>query len=118
MSSLGICATGTIRDGRTEKCPLTSVAAMKKEARGSIDHRFSSNGNIFIARWKDNNVVTIATNFDQNENGCCKRYVKGQGAIQVVQPKTIQHYNQNMGGVDKLDQKKHRCSHISMLRFF
>lgn len=104
MSSLGICVSGTIRDGRTEKSPLTPIAVMKKESRGTTDYRFSSNGNIMLVRWKDNNVVTIGTNYDSNEVGTCSRFVKGEGSVQVSQPKVAQHYNKFMGGVDKMDQ--------------
>lgn len=104
LSSLGICTSGTIRDGRTEKCPLRPISEMKREQRGSHDYRFSNNGNILLVRWKDNNVVTIATNYDGIENGTCRRYVRGQGAVQIPQPKVFQHYNQGMGGVDKMDQ--------------
>ena len=104
LSSLGICVSGTIREGRTEKCPLKTVQEIKKDSRGTSDHRFTSSGNVLLVRWKDNSVVTIGTNFDSNEVGTCKRFAKGQGAIQVEQPKVFQHYNQGMGGVDKMDQ--------------
>lgn len=101
---MGICTSGTIRDGRIEKCPLRPIAAMKKEQRGSSDFRFTDDGKILVVRWKDNNVVTIGSNFDTNDIGTCKRYARGQGAIQIPQPKLLQRYNQGMGGVDKMDQ--------------
>ncbi|XP_036317388.1 piggyBac transposable element-derived protein 3-like [Rhagoletis pomonella] len=47
LASMGICTSGTIRDGRIEKCPLRKIAAMKKEQRGSSDFRFTDDG------WQD-----------------------------------------------------------------
>uniref|UniRef100_A0A2H1WKY0 SFRICE_026837 n=1 Tax=Spodoptera frugiperda TaxID=7108 RepID=A0A2H1WKY0_SPOFR len=57
-------ATGTIRDNRTKKCPLTSVKDMKKSERVQFDYRFDTMNQVLLVRWKDNSVCTIGTNFD------------------------------------------------------
>ena len=71
LSNEGYCATGTIREGRTEKCPLSAPNEMKKAMRGSTD--FRSFEEIMLVRWKDNNVVTITTNHEENKMGSCTR---------------------------------------------
>ena len=67
LKLLGYRATGTIRDNRTKKCPLIPVKAMKKLPRAEYDYRFDKSNEITIVRWKDNNIVTIASNFDHVE---------------------------------------------------
>lgn len=64
---LGFRATGTIRDNRTKKCPVTPMKDMKKLPRASYDHQFDTKNEITIVRWKDNNIVTMRSNFDEVE---------------------------------------------------
>lgn len=105
LTQLGYCATGTIRDNRVEKCPLTEKSKMEKLERGSYDFRSESENEVCLVRWKDNKVVTCATNFDSIAEGKCYRWSKGsKGKIAVVQPVLFQKYNNGMGGVDKMDQ--------------
>lgn len=75
---MGICTSGTIRDGRIEKLPLRPIDAMKKEQRGSSDFRFTDDGKVLVVRWKDNNVVTVGFNFDTNDIETCKRYPRAR----------------------------------------
>lgn len=89
LSSIGICATGTIRDGRTDKCTLLPKEQMKKKDRGSYDFRFTNNAQITLVRWKDNNVVTMGTNFDGVEIGHCTRWIRGKGKTTICQPKVV-----------------------------
>ena len=53
--------TGMIRENRCKKCPLVSVASMKKKSRGSVDYVTDNKNNSMLCRWMDNSVVTIAT---------------------------------------------------------
>lgn len=64
LKRLGFRATDTIRDNRTKKCSVMPVKEMKKKGRAEYDFRFDKNNEITIVRWKDNNVVTMATNYD------------------------------------------------------
>lgn len=53
-------ATGTIRDNRLAKCPVTEAKLLKKETGGAFS--FKTNTNLLIVRWHDNSIVTFATN--------------------------------------------------------
>ncbi|KAJ2948736.1 hypothetical protein O0L34_g7996 [Tuta absoluta] len=102
----GYRATGTIRDNRTKKCPLVPVKTMKKQPRAEYDYRFDKKNEITIVRWKDNNVVTMGSNFDNVEPlGKVKRWcsVKKQ-KFDVNIPRLFVNYNRGMGGVDQMDQ--------------
>ena len=61
LQDIGYGATGTIRDNRCNKCPLKSVASMKKEPRGTIDFVTDGKNKMVACRWMDNSVVTIAS---------------------------------------------------------
>ncbi|XP_022827111.1 piggyBac transposable element-derived protein 3-like [Spodoptera litura] len=106
LKSLGYRATGTVRENRTKKCPLTSTKEMKKKERASYDYRFDKNGEILLVRWKDNSVCTMATNYDAIEPfGTVKRWCPiKKDKTDVAIPRLFQTYNKNMGGVDELDQ--------------
>ncbi len=106
LRDAGFFATGTIRENRTQKCPLTPSTQFRKELRGTSDYRFDTNKEIYIAKWNDNSVVGCATNFDTLEpqvpvKRWCKQ-VKAQKTVQ--QPLLIANYNKCMGGVDLHDQ--------------
>lgn len=105
LSDRGYCATGTIRDGRISKCPLKSNADMQKLERGSNDYRTDDKNKVCLVRWKDNRVVTCATNFDSIKETNCRRWSKEKKQIITVkQPELFSHYNSGMGGVDQMDQ--------------
>lgn len=105
LSRLGFYATGTIRDNRLGKSPLLSMKEMKKESRGKYDSVYDDKQGISVVRWNDNSVVTIASNWDSAEpTNFAKRYSrKDKKSVSITQPKVIAHYNENMGGVDLLD---------------
>jgi hypothetical protein len=62
LQDLGYRATGTIRGNRMANAPLKSLTEMSSAERGSVD--YCSDGSIVACRWKDNAIVTMATNFD------------------------------------------------------
>lgn len=104
LSHKGMRATGTIRENRTQKCPLKSKKELTKEDRGSFD--FRSDGSVYICSWNDNAVVTVASNCYTHEPiGSVKRYsCAKKGNIEVPRPNLIKKYNEGMGGVDVLDK--------------
>ena len=60
LKSLEFGATGTIRQNRIpKKCPIMDSNEMKKKPRGRYDH--ASDGRVIIVKWKDNQVVSIAS---------------------------------------------------------
>ncbi|XP_046674861.1 piggyBac transposable element-derived protein 3-like [Homalodisca vitripennis] len=64
LFDLGFRASGTIRENRTQKCPLPDKKEMNKLGRGGYDYTSDLDSGIMLTRWNDNNIVTVATNFD------------------------------------------------------
>ncbi|KFM77194.1 PiggyBac transposable element-derived protein 3, partial [Stegodyphus mimosarum] len=97
-------ATGTIRDFRTGRCPLKPPKEASKWQRGNFDYR--SDGKVYICRWKDSAVVSIASNYSTHEPvSKAKRFCRAkQKKIHIPQPYLIKMYNEGMGGVDFLDR--------------
>nr|CAI5855414.1 unnamed protein product [Callosobruchus analis] len=102
----GFRATGTLRQNRTEKCPLISAKEMEKKKRGTYDHSFDNKNEILLVRWKDSSVCTMATNYDNVEPlRKVKRWCKTKKEkTDIQQPNVFQTYNRGMGGVDNNDQ--------------
>ena len=106
LTKLGHKGTGTIRENRTEKCPLESTKAMKKKPRGTMSMRTSDN--LALVRWHDNSIVTIASNC----YGCnpvikvdrVGTVNKKRQKMKVECPHVVTMYNKFMGGVDRFDQ--------------
>ena len=97
-------ATGTARENRLKKCPLTDSKLMKKKERGVYESY--CDGKVLAVKWNDNRPVTVVTNFDSSEPLAnaerWKRADKKQ--VLVKQPKLIQTYNKHMGGVNLMDR--------------
>lgn len=101
LSLLGYCATGTIRDNRLANCPLRG---QQKKLKKRGKYSFSSTEKVIVIQWKDNKVVTGASNFESCEIRNTTRYCREtKSKISVPQPKLFDNYNKGMGGVDKLD---------------
>ena len=78
---------GTIRQNRIPKsCPVMDNKAMKKKLRSSLD--YASTGQVVIVKWKDNQVVSIAsTAHDAAPLSSTSRYSRDeQKPIQVPIP--------------------------------
>ena len=43
-------ATGTIRENRTEKCPLISNDALEKQGRGKYDFKTDTNHGVIVCK--------------------------------------------------------------------
>ena len=57
-----IGATGTVRENRIEKCPITGIKEMKKKERGAYDYQYDDQKKLLVCRWNDNSVVTVVSN--------------------------------------------------------
>lgn len=91
-----------MRQDRTEKCPFPDVKFWKDKPRGTC--YFMSCENVTFVQWKDNKVVTVATNFESNDIVTTSRWCKdSKSKKQITQPQIIANYNKNMGGVDIMD---------------
>ncbi|XP_040061350.1 piggyBac transposable element-derived protein 3 [Ixodes scapularis] len=99
-----ILAAGTARTNRLCKCPLAPAQITKKKPRG-YSEEFVTQDNIVVVCWKDNNTVTVASNFvGVGTTSQVERWdKKTREHVSVTQPEVIAKYNKSMGGVDKLD---------------
>ncbi|KAI4463266.1 transposase is4 [Holotrichia oblita] len=105
MSVRNLRLTGTILENRLANCELECKAEIKKQARGFFDYRSAKN-EIIVAKWHDNNVVTIASdNTSVYPIHQVSRYNRQESKkISVTQSHIIQVYKNNMGGVDRCNQ--------------
>lgn len=105
LTSIGFRATGTVRENRTDRCPLKDSKDMNKEKRGSFDYQFDKNAKVLMVRWKDNKCVIVASNYDSvRPLANVSRWSReSKQRVEVPQPKLIQSYNKHMGGVDQHD---------------
>ena len=66
LSTKNMRATGTVRENRTAGASfLLSKKQMKNQKRGNFD--FCSDGTVFVAKWHDNSIVTMASNWQTHE---------------------------------------------------
>ncbi|XP_049770962.1 piggyBac transposable element-derived protein 2-like [Schistocerca cancellata] len=57
-------AAGTIREIRTNACPLTDSKRMAKEKeRGFYDYMFDKENEVLVVTWNDNKPICLATNY-------------------------------------------------------
>lgn len=104
LTEMGLYGSGTIRSNRTKQCPIDLVA-LKKKPRG-VYESYVSDSAVLVCAWNDNSTVMIASNNIVVEPiSIAKRWsVSEKKHIQLPQPHIINVYNQNMGGVDRMDQ--------------
>ena len=62
LSDKGVRATGTVRETRIANATKKIISSkdLKKEEKGTFD--FCSDGKVYVAKWHDNSIVTIANN--------------------------------------------------------
>ncbi|KAF0302417.1 Chimeric ERCC6-PGBD3 protein [Amphibalanus amphitrite] len=107
LTLCGYGATGTIRDNRLPKsCPAAAVKSMKALVRGSVSVCGDTSNGISVVRWKDNSVVTVASNMaGSGPLQTVKRWSsKEKKMVQVPQPHCVSEHNKKMGGTDIMDQ--------------
>lgn len=113
LKNNGYFATGTIRENRTNKCPIENCKSFGKKDRGSHISAYDSESKVSIVRWHDNSVVTVASNvYSVAPVQNVKRYNrKERRDVQIPQFYVIAQYNKYMGGVDLHDNgiASYRC---------
>ncbi len=79
---------------------------MKKEVRDSMDYKMDSNTNTLCVQWQDNTTVTMVSTVDGIEpvTNAKQWDASVKKKIMVPQSSLIKKYNENMVGVDRLDQ--------------
>lgn len=105
LKQKGFFATGTIRDNRTNKCPLETTKVISKRNWGAHSSVFDEATGISLVRWNDNSVVTlISTHYNVEPLKTAKRFNKKTSKVDnISQPAVIFAYNKFMGGVDLHD---------------
>ena len=103
LAGENVRAFDTIRDNRTNHCPLISKKDCKKQPRWTFD--FRSDGSVVCIKWIDNCPVTVASNYcGVYMTQKVKRRVKNEQKKTVDQLFLIKMYNKGMGGVDVCDR--------------
>ncbi|XP_054625503.1 piggyBac transposable element-derived protein 3-like [Dunckerocampus dactyliophorus] len=110
MTKGGYGSCGTMRENQLFDVPFKPKSEFMKLHRGTSEVLTQTEK--LLVRWKDNNIVTIATNTgEQYTETMVKRWNKERHAFdQVHQPQCIKQYNEHMGGVDLHDQQVSRYS--------
>ncbi|GLV38192.1 hypothetical protein CBL_12838 [Carabus blaptoides fortunei] len=102
LANEGYCASGTVRQGRMDNCPLPDKNFWNKQKRGSA--MFKTSEQVTIAQWKDNKVVSGASNYEEPATAYTNRWCRlAKAKVPIPQPVIFSNYNKGMGGVDKTD---------------
>ncbi|XP_073666588.1 piggyBac transposable element-derived protein 1 isoform X2 [Tursiops truncatus] len=108
MSALkkkGVRATGTIRENRTEKCPLMSAEHMKKMQKGYFDFRVEENDEIILCHWHGDGIISLCSNavgIEPVNEICC--FADDKEIPQISQPSIVKLYDECREGVAKMEQ--------------
>ena len=94
-------ATGTIRLNRVPNRPFGEKKELMKKPRGFMAAATDENTGVAICSWKDNKIVTVASNV----HGVEPLKPAQRGARSVMMPDCIAKYNEGMLGVDLADWK-------------
>uniref|UniRef100_A0A3Q2HUK4 PiggyBac transposable element derived 1 n=1 Tax=Equus caballus TaxID=9796 RepID=A0A3Q2HUK4_HORSE len=104
LKKKGVRATGTIRENRTEKCPLMNTEHMKKMMKGYFDFRVEENDEIILCRWHGDGIISLCSNAvgiePVNEISC----LDDEESPQISQPSIVKLYDECREGVAKMDQ--------------
>lgn len=104
LQSEKIYSCGTFRKGR--KGMPQDLLEDKNLQQGQFDWRVSNDGLAFM-KWKDKRSVLLLSNFhDPTVLQTAKRKQKDGSIKEIICPKLVCDYNQNMGFVDKADMLK------------
>ncbi|XP_046495332.1 piggyBac transposable element-derived protein 1 isoform X1 [Equus quagga] len=106
LKKKGVRATGTIRENRTEKCPLMNTEHMKKMKKGYFDFRVEENDEIILCRWHGDGIISLCSNAvgiePVNEISCLAD--DDEESPQISQPSIVKLYDECREGVAKMDQ--------------
>lgn len=102
LRDCGSC--GMMRQNQLHNFPFTAPQTFKRTPRGGAEHLVE--GERLIISWNDNSVVTVVSNMERKFTETeAKRWNKQKRSMDKVrQPKCIQDYSTQRGGVDLHDQ--------------
>ena len=91
---------------RISKSPMMTKDKLRKMNRGTYDSLMTEGKSSVVAKWYDNNIVTIASNaVPVLSLQRAKRFSETERKyIHVPQPSFLKVYNSGMRGVDRFDQ--------------
>lgn len=86
-------------------CLLKTEKELEKLGRSVTDSKVSSKGDICVVRWLDNSVVTLGSTLSGVEpRDQVKHWSESaKNHIYVNRPHAVKVYNDDMGGMDKID---------------
>lgn len=108
----GLRCSGTIMKNQVPKNnDLPDDKAFKKQNRGSTSVTVREDGLMACIKWLENKPVVMLSTNESKEPECeVKRWSKAEKKyVEVKQPKVINSYNKNMGGVDLADRMLSYC---------
>ena len=115
-----IFSAGTVRINRKNVPKKELIPTDKEMGRGDAVS-FESN-HVFFTKWLDNKAVHMVSNFLAVEPVHeVKRRIQGSSEKKNIScPVVIQKYNEHMGGVDIMDQKKvtYQFNHRSKIKYY
>lgn len=106
LKERGYGGTGTMRENRLpKKKTIPAKNTLKNKEKGYFTSRVT-NGGIVVCHWKDNNVVTVASNSVgvRPVERVFRYSAKEKKRLPIRRPKLVGVYNNYMGGVDRMDE--------------
>ncbi|XP_072801569.1 piggyBac transposable element-derived protein 1 [Vicugna pacos] len=105
LKKKGVRATGTIRENRTEKCPLMNAEHMKKMKRGYFDFRVEENDEIIVCRWHGDGIISLCSSAVGIEPVSeIQDYASDEESPRISQPSIVKLYAECREGVAKMEQ--------------
>ncbi|CAD7673672.1 unnamed protein product [Nyctereutes procyonoides] len=104
LKKKGVRATGTIRENRTEKCPLMNVEHMRKMKKGYFDFRVEENEEVILCRWHGDGIISLCSNAVGIEPASELNCSDEEEIHQIAQPSIVKLYGECREGVSKMDQ--------------
>ncbi|KAG5883639.1 hypothetical protein JTB14_025142 [Gonioctena quinquepunctata] len=104
LQAKSIFAVGTVRMNRFSNPKLPTDKELRAKGRGTSSITLSKDG-IILTEWYDNKSVITASNFIGvgKESNCTRWDKTTKRYLQIPRPEAIKLYNENMGGVDKVN---------------
>ena len=104
LVKIDVQAIGTIRENRTAGANQKMISSKQLQKQERRCFEYCCDGTVYIAKWHDNSVVTIAGNWESHiQVHKVRRRVKG-GVKEVTQPHLIKSYNKGMGCVNLINR--------------
>ncbi|XP_034841708.1 piggyBac transposable element-derived protein 1 [Mirounga leonina] len=104
LKKKGVRATGTIRENRTDKCPLMNAEHMRKMKKGYFDFRVEENEEIILCRWHGDDIISLCSNAVGIEPASELSCSADEDIHQIAQPSIVKLYDECREGVAKMDQ--------------